>query len=266
MQFLQGVLGVVAGVALVGHQVGQRGEQHRQVSVDVDAAAEVAQRPVVAAPGFVPHQFDAEVLTVWQRQQPGRAGAQLLQNRRGHLQNVALGHGHPAPEQIQPGAQLSAARQHTFKNCVGRLEAALGGVQRRNVVQAAHLVLVAQLFAARQPITQQPQHGLHGPHLHLQKTLALGVRFARHLIRQMLGLGQQLRQRPDLDVGPLGRATVAVYEPWHVGVDAVSEANVGFSSGRGRCGRGHEGQDNARRRSQACAALVHSLLCWTESG
>ena len=97
---LAGVLGVVAGVGLVGDEVAERGAEHGQVGVDGDPAAEVAEVVVEAGPRLVGDELEVDVLAVGQAEQRVGARAEVVGQRvdrgvelvDGHRLRLAPGH------------------------------------------------------------------------------------------------------------------------------------------------------------------------------
>ena len=131
---LAGVLGVVAGIGLVGDEVGDRGGQHRQVEVDGHPAAQVAEVVVEPRPRLVGHQLPVDVLAVGQAERAGRC---------------ARGSRRPAsrsPRGSLSGAMAWASRQATKRSPSGPEP---GSTSSRRRWAASKLVLVATARAAR---------------------------------------------------------------------------------------------------------------------
>ncbi len=78
---LAGVLGVVAGVGLVGHEVGNGRAQHREVGVDGHPAGQPALVVVEPRPGLVGDQFPFDMLTLREAEKPIGALAEVIGQR-----------------------------------------------------------------------------------------------------------------------------------------------------------------------------------------
>ena len=87
----QRVVDVVPRIALVAGQIDGAVDVDRQVGVDLDQAAEVALVPVVAAPRFVGHVLDGELLAGRQRDVLARALAARLDGRLEHRVELRAG-------------------------------------------------------------------------------------------------------------------------------------------------------------------------------
>ena len=154
---LQGVLGVVPGIALVGEEIGQPVGMDGQVGVEVDAGAAAAEIPVVARPRLVLHHADLDRLILRQRDDGAGPLAQLGQNdvdeppRDVRRNDVALPPGH------HPLADRSITGQETVEVGDRRRQVRLRDSGRLDVEEEAHLFPVGQLLPCQPP--RRRQHG-----------------------------------------------------------------------------------------------------------
>ena len=78
---LAAVLGVVSGIGLVGHEMGERGRQNGKVGVHRHARMEIAQIGVEARPRLVLHQLEIDVLAFGESEETIGPLAQLFGQR-----------------------------------------------------------------------------------------------------------------------------------------------------------------------------------------
>ena len=72
------VLGVVAGVGLVGHQMGEADGKDREVGVDSHAALQVAEVVVEPSPRLIGDELELDMLAFGKSKQLASPGAQVL--------------------------------------------------------------------------------------------------------------------------------------------------------------------------------------------
>ena len=137
---LAAVLGVVAGVGLVGDEVGERGGEHRQVGVDHDPAAQVAEVVVEARPRLVGDEVEVDVLALGQAEEPVGALAEVLGERVDGRAQLLDGHGLRLAPGDEALGERARAGQDLVEGAVGLLEDRLVDLAGPDAVAALDLV------------------------------------------------------------------------------------------------------------------------------
>ena len=116
---LAGALRVVAGVRLVDRELEQLEGRDRQVDVDGDPAAQVAEVVVERQPGLVAHDLQDDSFAVRQIDQVARPRARLRDHRRDRALDLLRGHEHRAlaTARIAPPAARSPGSSSSSRSC-----------------------------------------------------------------------------------------------------------------------------------------------------
>ena len=143
---MRAVFGVMAGIGLVSHEMGERGRQHREIDVDRDLRLEPAQVVVEATPGLVGHQLEGDALAIGQTEQGpgpvpevlGERGDRRLEVLDGHRLRLAPGH-------VALGERTGSGHR-LLEPTVRRLELVQFESPRAHAVAGFDLVGVADLL------------------------------------------------------------------------------------------------------------------------
>ena len=137
---LAAALRVVAGIRLVHREDEQLDRRHRQVDVDCDPAAEVAEVVAERQPGLVAHDLQVDALAGRQVDEAARPGARLLDHRRHRALDLLGGHADRVLPALVPLGQRPVAREQLLEPLVRGREDGLVGVGRPHAVAPLDLV------------------------------------------------------------------------------------------------------------------------------
>jgi hypothetical protein len=137
---LAGPLRVMAGIRLVDREDEQIHGRQRQIDVDGDSAAQVAEVDTEGPPWLVAHDLQGDALSLRQLEQATSPGARLLDDRRYQALGLVSGHEHRALRALVALGQRPVAGEQLLEPLVRGGEDGLVGEARPHAVAALHLV------------------------------------------------------------------------------------------------------------------------------
>jgi len=231
---LAGALRVVAGIRLVDREPEQLDGRHRQIDVDGDPAAQVAEVVAGRQPGLVAHDLQHDAFAGRQLDQAARPRARLLDGRRHRALDLLGGHEDRVLPALVPLRQRPVAGEQLLEPLVRGCEEGFLGVGRPHAVASLHLVGVRGGLAR-----QHAGVGAQPDHLVVQPAVL-------ELVEQGFCRGDQrsrLDGRRRLDgCRRLRRSEVGIDDPFDVAAELQAQPEIALRDGLGhavslrRCG------------------------------
>ena len=216
----------------------------REVDVDGDPAAQVAEVGAVRPPGLVAHDLEDDSFAGRQLDQVARPRARLLDDRRDRALDLLGGHEHRVSPALVPLGQRPIAGEQLLELLVRGCEDGFVGVGRPHAVAALHLVGVrAGLACQRAGVGAQADHLVAQPAVLelVEQRFCSGDECSRFDRRLRVDGGRQLR-----------RAVVGVDDPFDVPAELQPQPEVALGSGLG-----HHGEPTASGREEERGCCSH---------
>ena len=222
---LAAALRMMAGIRLVHREHEQVDGRQRQVDVDDDPAAQVAEVAAERPPGPVADDLQDDAFAIRECDQTARPRARLFDHRRHRALHLLGGHADRVLPALVPLGQRPVAREQLLEPLVRGREDGFVGVARTHAVAPLHLVGVrAGLARQHARIRVQPEHLVAQPAV-------------LELFQQRLRGGDE---RPRVDrrlrvdgSRQLGRSEVRVDDPFDVPAELQPQPEVALRGGVG---------------------------------